>query len=56
MEEEEANWTEADEAELRMQMKGKTSVQVPDELVPTIEALLARHVPEKLEETGSATD
>jgi hypothetical protein len=43
MEDEEANWTAEEEAELQMQMKGKTSVQVPDELVPAIEALLARH-------------
>ena len=43
VEEEEANWTEEDEAELRMQMKGKTSVQVPDEIVPAVRALLAKH-------------
>ncbi len=43
MDEEEANWTEEDEAELRMQMKGKTSVQVPDEIIPAVRALLAKH-------------
>ena len=40
---EEAKWTEPDEAELRMQMKGKTSVQVPDEIIPAVHALLAEH-------------
>ena len=43
MEDEEVNWTEADEAELQARMKGKTSVQVPSEIVPAIEALLAQH-------------
>ena len=43
MEDEEANWTEEDEAELQARMKGKTSVQVPSEIVPAIEALLAQH-------------
>ena len=43
MEDEEVNWTEEDEAELQARMKGKTSVQVPSEIVPAIEALLAQH-------------
>ena len=43
MEAEEANWTEADEAELQAQLKGKTFVQVPDAAVPAIQALLAQH-------------
>ena len=43
MEAEEANWTEEDEAELQARMKGKTSIMVPDEVVPAIEALLAQH-------------
>ena len=40
---EDANWTEADEAELQARMKGKTSIQVPNEIVPAIQALLAQH-------------
>ncbi len=43
MGEEAANWTEEDEAELRIQMKGKTSVQVPNEIIPAVRALLAKH-------------
>ena len=43
MEDEEANWTEEDEAELQMQLKGKTSVQVPDEIIPAVRELLAKH-------------
>ena len=43
MEAEEANWTEADEAELQAQLKGKTFVQVPDAAVPAIQALLDEH-------------
>ena len=43
MEAEEANWTEEDEAELQARMKGKTSIMVPDEVVPAIKALLAQH-------------
>ena len=43
MEAEEANWTEADEAELQAQLKGKTFVQVPDAAVPAIQKLLAQH-------------
>lgn len=46
MEAEEANWTEQDEAELQARMKGKTSVQVPNGIVPAIEALLAQHKPD----------
>ena len=42
-EEEEANWTEADEAELQQRLKGKTSILVPNEVVPAIQALLAQH-------------
>ena len=42
MAEEEADWTEEDEAELQARMKGKTSVLVPDEIVTAIEALLAQ--------------
>ena len=38
-----ADWTEEEEAELRARMKGKSSVLVPDEIVPAIQALLARH-------------
>ena len=38
-----ADWTEEEEAELRARMKGKTSVPVPDEIIPDIEMLLARH-------------
>lgn len=48
---EEANWTAEDEAELQARMKGKTSVQVPKEIVPEIEALIAQHHAET-----SATD
>ena len=40
---EEANWTEEDEAELQTRMKGKTSIQVPNEIIPAIKALLAQH-------------
>jgi len=43
IEDEEANWTEEDEAELQARMKGKISVQVPNEIVPAIQALLAQH-------------
>ena len=43
MEAEEANWTEADEAELQAQLKGKTFVQVCDAAVPAIQALLDEH-------------
>lgn len=43
IEAEEANWTEADEAELQAQLKGKTFVQVPDAAVPAIQALLDEH-------------
>ncbi len=43
LEAEEANWTEADEAELQKRLKGKTSIMVPNEIVPAIEALLAQH-------------
>ena len=43
MEDEEANWTEGDEAELQARMKGKTSIQVPNDIIPAIEALLAQH-------------
>ncbi|MDE2786508.1 MAG: hypothetical protein OXL37_07585 [Chloroflexota bacterium] len=43
MEAEEANWTEEDEAELQARMKGKTSLQVPSEIVPAIQALLTQH-------------
>ena len=42
MEEEEASWTEEDEAELQRQFKGKVSVMVPDELEPAITELIAR--------------
>jgi len=42
-EEEEANWTEEDEAELQKRLKGKTSLLVPNEIVPAIQALLAQH-------------
>ena len=40
---EEANWTAADEAELQVRIKGKTSIQVPNEIIPAIQALLAHH-------------
>ena len=40
-EEEEANWTEEDEAELQKRLKGKTSILVPNEIVPAIRALIA---------------
>ena len=40
---EEANWTEEDEAELQKRLKGKTSLLVPNEIVPAIQALLAQH-------------
>ena len=40
---EEAKWTEADEAELQARMKGQTSIQVPNEIIPAIQALLAQH-------------
>ena len=43
MEAEEANWTEADEAELQAQLKGKTFVQVCDAAVPAIQSLLDEH-------------
>ena len=42
-EEEEANWTDEDEAELQERMKGKASILVPDEIVPAVEALVANH-------------
>ena len=38
--EEEANWTEEDEAELQKRLKGKTSILVPNGIVPAIQALL----------------
>ena len=41
MAEEEANWTEEDEAELQKRLKGKTSILVPNEIVPAIRALIA---------------
>ena len=41
--EEEANWTEEDEAELQQRLKGKASFLVPDKLVPAIRALIAEH-------------
>lgn len=41
--EEEANWTEEDEAELQRRLKGKTSILVPNWIVPAIQALLAQH-------------
>ena len=53
MEEEEANWTEEDEAELQRQLKGKASVMVPDELVPAITELIARAESESNAATGS---
>lgn len=53
MEEEEAKWTEEDEAELQMRTKGKTSVQVPDELVPAVEAMLARYEAKSPAETAA---
>lgn len=43
MAEEEANWTEEDEAELQKRLKRKTSILVPNEIVPAIRALLAEH-------------
>ena len=43
MEAEEANWTEEDEAGLQKRLKGKTSIMVPNEVVPAIEAMLAQH-------------
>lgn len=42
-EEEEANWTEDDEAELQQRLKGKTSILVPNGIVPAIQALLVQH-------------
>ena len=39
--EEEANWTEEDEAELQKRLKGKTSILVPNEIVSAIRALIA---------------
>ena len=41
--EEEANWTEEDEAELQKRLKGKTSILVPDKIVPAIDALIAEY-------------
>ena len=41
--EEEAHWAEEDEAELQKRLKGKTSILVPDEIVPAVRALLAEH-------------
>ena len=41
--EEEANWTEEDEAELQKRLKGKTSILVPDGIVPAIHELIAKH-------------
>lgn len=43
IEEEMADWTEEEEAELRARMKGKTAVLVPAKLAPAIEALLVQH-------------
>ena len=40
---EEADWTEEDEAELQKRLKCKTSILVPDEIVPAVRALLAEH-------------
>ena len=40
LEAEEANWTEADEAELQARMKGKTSILVPNEIVFAVRELL----------------
>lgn len=40
---EEANWTEEDEAELQKRLKGKTSILIPDKIVPAIDALIAEH-------------
>ena len=40
---EEANWTEEDEAELQERLKGKTSILVPDGIVPAIHELIAKH-------------
>ena len=40
---EEANWTEADEAELQQRLKGKTSILVPNGIILAIQALLAQH-------------
>ena len=40
---EEANWTEEDEAELQERLKGKTSILVPDGIVPDIHDLIAKH-------------
>ena len=52
MVEEEANWTEEDEAELQRQMNGQTSVQVPDEIVPAVRALLAEYAAQQAETAG----
>ena len=41
--EEEANWTDEDEAELQKRLKGKTSILIPNEIVPAVRALLAEH-------------
>ena len=41
--EEEANWTETDEAELQERLNGKASILVPDGIVPAIHDLIARH-------------
>ena len=41
--EEEANWTEEDETELQKRSKSKTSILVPNDIVPAIQALLAQH-------------
>ena len=41
--EEEANWNDEDEAELQKRLKGKTSILIPNEIVPAVRALLADH-------------
>ena len=41
--EEEASWTDEDEAELQKRLKGKTSILIPNEIVPAVRALLAEH-------------
>ena len=43
IEEEMADWTEEEEAELQAQMKGKSAIQVPNEIVPAVQELLAQH-------------
>ena len=40
---EEAQLSAADETELRIKLKGKVSVQVPNEIVPAVRELLAQH-------------